>query len=59
VLRAGGVTIEPIGPVDCVVEQRMVSDRFFHSTSAPAVVARGELDLPVTLGWNLRLPEGL
>jgi hypothetical protein len=58
VLRAGGLGIEPIGPVDWAVEQRVVSDRFFHSTSAPAVVARGELDLPVTLGWNLRLPEG-
>jgi hypothetical protein len=57
-LRAAGVEIEPIGPLDCAVEDRWVSERFFERAPAPAVVVRGQVKLPVTIGWELRLPDG-
>lgn len=58
VVRAAGVAIEATGPLDCVIEERWVSERFFECAPAPAVVARGELELPATLGWKLRFPKG-
>jgi hypothetical protein len=57
IVRLAGVTIEPFGPLECVVEERPVSERFFESNSAPALIAKGEVELPATFGWNLRLPQ--
>jgi hypothetical protein len=54
--RAGGMTIESIGPVVGIIEERWLSERFFQRVRAPAVVARAETALPTTLGWRVRLP---
>lgn len=58
-VRAAGVAIEAVGPVDCAVETRWVAERYFERSPAPVIVARGEVELPATVGWNLQLPEGL
>jgi hypothetical protein len=55
VIRSAGVAIEPIGRLPCTVEERWVSERFFERVQAPALVMRGEAELPVTFGWKLRL----
>jgi uncharacterized heparinase superfamily protein len=57
-LRVDGIAIEPVGPLQCVVEERPLAERFYERVSAPAIVLRGELDLPAELGWNLRLNGG-
>lgn len=57
-LRADGVVIEPVGDLGCAIEERPVSERFFEQRPAPALVMRGELQLPASFGWILRLPSG-
>jgi hypothetical protein len=52
-MSADGVAIEPVGPLACAVETRSVSERLFERVDAPAVVMRGELDLPAAFGWKL------
>jgi uncharacterized heparinase superfamily protein len=52
-VRTNGITIEPVGPLECSVETRWVSERLFERLDGPAVVMRGELDLPSTFGWKL------
>ncbi len=39
-------------------ETRRVSERLFSTTEAPALVMRGELDLPGRLGWRLARSGG-
>jgi uncharacterized heparinase superfamily protein len=56
---AAGVAIEAVGGLDIAVERRWVSESFFERSPAPAIVARGEVDLPVTVSWQLRRPDGL
>ncbi len=58
-VRAAGVAIEAVGPVDCAVETRWVAERYFERSPAPVIVARGEVELPANVGWNLQLLEGL
>jgi hypothetical protein len=50
---ADGVAIEHIGPLACAVETRSVSERLFERVDAPAIVMRGEVDLPAAFGWKL------
>jgi hypothetical protein len=50
---AGGVAIEPVGPLSCTVETRSVSERLFAGADAPVVVMRGDLELPAAFGWTL------
>jgi hypothetical protein len=53
-LRVDGVAIEPIGLLRATVEERAMAERFYERVSAPAIVLRGEVDLPADLGWNLQ-----
>jgi hypothetical protein len=58
-LRVDGVVaIEPIGSLRATVEERGVAERFYERRSAPAIVLRGEVELPAGLGWNLRFDDG-
>jgi hypothetical protein len=52
-MSADGIAIERVGPMACSVEMRSVSERMFERVEAPAVVMRGELDLPAAFGWKL------
>jgi hypothetical protein len=52
-MSADGIAIEHVGSMACSVEMRSVSERLFERVDAPAVVMRGELDLPAAFGWKL------
>jgi uncharacterized heparinase superfamily protein len=56
--RADKLAIEPVGPLKSMIDERWVSERFFKRSPAPAIVARGEVALPVTIGWKLQPLEG-
>jgi hypothetical protein len=53
-LSVDDMAIEPIGSLRATVEERAVAERFYERVSAPAIVQRGEVELPAQLGWNLR-----
>jgi Heparinase II/III-like protein/Heparinase II/III N-terminus len=55
VVRPAGITVEPFGPLTHAIEERWVSERFFQAVRGKALVLRGEVRLPVTLGWRLGL----
>jgi Heparinase II/III-like protein/Heparinase II/III N-terminus len=55
---ANEVRFAPIGGLACTVEERQVSERFYEAVPAPAVVLRGEVELPLEIGWTIRRDAG-
>jgi Heparinase II/III-like protein/Heparinase II/III N-terminus len=49
--------VEPAGLLPASLEEGWLSERLFERTPAPVVVARGEVDLPVRLGWRITIKE--
>ena len=58
-LPLGGVSasIAAMGPLAASHEPRWVSERFFERSEGAALVQRGRLRLPATVGWEIRLPS--
>lgn len=54
-LRAGPVTVAPVGDLAVVVEERTAAERLFRPKPAPALVGRAELVLPARFGWSIAL----
>ncbi len=46
--------VEPIGPLAASTERRWRSERFFERDVGSALVQRGRLRLPATIGWTIR-----
>jgi len=51
-------SIAAVGPLAALPEPRFVSERFFERTGGTALVQRGRLRLPATVGWEIRLDPG-
>ena len=49
-------SISAVGPLEATSEARYVSERFFERVEGTALVQRGRLRLPATIGWQILLP---
>jgi len=54
-LGGDGQGIRASGPLGASAESRWVSERFFERAPGSALVQRGRLQLPATIGWTIRL----
>ena len=54
-LGARPAAIEPVGPLAASSEARWISERFFERVEGTALVQRGRLHLPATIGWEIKL----